>query len=96
MAGLARPRAAGYRRHVRRLIAHRRGYHEWPNSTPLLDVARTLVGAASVLVGAFAAVFAAMAARDGNGDQVAEYGLLGIVVANGLVEAAIRWRRHHW
>jgi hypothetical protein len=80
-----------------RLLAHRRGYHEWPSSTPLLDVARVLVQAASVLIAAFAVIFAAMAARDGNGDQVAEYGLflLGIAVANGLVEFAIRWRRHH-
>jgi len=81
-----------------RLFAHRGGYHEWPASTPLLDVARVLVRAASVLIAGFALIFAAMAARDGNGGQVAEYGLffVGIAVANGLLEFAIRWQRHHW
>jgi heme/copper-type cytochrome/quinol oxidase subunit 3 len=79
------------------VIAHRRGYHEWPNSTPLLDITRVLVGAASLMIGAFAVIFAAFAARDGNGDQIAKYVLflVGIAVANGLVELAIRWRRHH-
>jgi hypothetical protein len=82
---------------MRPLIGHRRGYHDWRNSTPLLDVTRVLVGAASLMIGLWAVIFAALAARDGETDQVIEYGLymLGVAVANGAVEFAIRWRRHH-
>jgi hypothetical protein len=79
------------------LIAHRRGYHEWSNSTPLLDVARVLVGAASVMIAGFAVIFAAMAARDEHSGQVRTYvlWLVGLAVANGAVDLFIRWRRHH-
>jgi hypothetical protein len=79
------------------LIAHRRGYHEWPSSTPLLDVARVLVGSASVVIGVCAVMFAAFANGDDRGGQIAKYVLflVAIAVANGLVELLIRWRRHH-
>jgi hypothetical protein len=79
------------------LISHRRGYHEWSNTTPLLDMTRVLVGAASVVIGAFALIFAAFANGDGRGAQIVKYVLflVGIAVANGLVELLIRWRRHH-
>jgi hypothetical protein len=82
---------------MRTLVTHRRSYHEWRNSTPLLDVARVLVGAASVMIVGWALILAVFAARDGNGDQVVDYGLflVATAVANGLVEFAIRWRRHH-
>ena len=88
---------AHYGRRMRPLFGHRRSYHEWPSSTPLLDVTRVLVGAASLMIGLWAVVFAALAARDGNEEQVIEYGLvlLGVGAANGAVELAIRWRRHH-
>ena len=81
-----------------RLFGHRRGYHEWPSSTPLLDVARVLVGAASAMIAIYALILAAAAAGNGETGQLVDYGLffVGIAVANGLIEFAIRWRRHHW
>lgn len=78
-------------------IAHRKSYHAWPGSTPLMDVVRVLVAAASVMVAGYALIFMALAVRDGNGSLAARYGLFlaGILVINGLVEVLRRWRRHH-
>ena len=80
-----------------RASRHSRGYHDWANSTPLIDVARTLVAVASVVIGSYALIFMAIAARDANWGLVAKHApfLVAIAVANGLVDVVRRWRRHH-
>ena len=79
------------------MFARRRNYHEWPASTPVIDVVRVIVAAASVMIGAYALVFMAFAVRDGDSDLTARYSLFlgGVVIANLLVEMLRRWRRHH-
>jgi hypothetical protein len=74
-----------------------RSYHEWPASTPVLDLLRTLVAAASVMIGGYALIFFAFALRDGNGGLALRYllFLVGVGVANGTVAGLRRWRRHH-
>ena len=47
---------------------HGRGYHEWRTSTPVIDVARTVVGVASVVIGAHAAIFLAIAISNRDGE----------------------------
>jgi hypothetical protein len=80
-----------------RLIGHTRGYHEWPSSTPLLDVARTLLAVATVTIGGYALLFLALAVRDANWALAAQYvlALLILAVANVALDLLHRWRRHH-
>jgi hypothetical protein len=82
---------------MRRIAGHRSGYHDWPNSTPMIDVVRTLVAVASVVIGGYALVFMAFAVRDTNWGLAAKYGpfLIAVGLANGLVDVVRRWRRHH-
>jgi hydrogenase-4 membrane subunit HyfE len=79
------------------MAEHRRSYHEWPSSTPVLDIVRAVVAAASVLIAAYAIIFLGFAVRDGSGSDIAAYGLflVGVLLANAAVEVTRRWRRHH-
>jgi hypothetical protein len=76
---------------------HSRGYHEWPNSTPVIDAVGAIVAVASVVVGAHAALFLGFAARNGDGKAAAENALFFVAIglANGSVDALRHWRRHH-
>jgi hypothetical protein len=75
----------------------RRPYHEWTTSTPLLDVARTLLAVASVMILGYALIFMAFALADADWGLAAKYGIFVAVVgaANLAMDALIRWRRHH-
>ena len=77
--------------------ASRWPYHEWPSSTPVLDVARVLVAVASVMILGYDLIFLAFAVADGNGGLAAKYGIFVAVVgaANLAMDTLIRWRRHH-
>jgi hypothetical protein len=77
--------------------AARRPYHEWTTSTPVLDVARTLVAVASVMILGYALIFMAFAVADADWGLVAKYGSFVAVVgaANLAMDVLIRWRRHH-
>ncbi|MGH2968414.1 MAG: hypothetical protein ACRDK0_05025 [Solirubrobacteraceae bacterium] len=63
----------------------------------MIDAVGTVVAVASVVVGAHAALFLALAMRNGDGAAAAENALffVAIVVANGLVDVLRHWRRHH-
>ena len=76
---------------------HTRGYHAWASETPVIDVIRTVIAVASVLVGSYAALFLALALMAGNGRLAAENALFfpAIVLVNGVVDAVRHWRRHH-
>ena len=77
--------------------AHRPGYHEWHSSTPVIDVIRTLVAVASVVIGSYAGLFLILAAGAGKWDVAAENALFFVFIAvvNVLLDTARRWRRHH-
>ena len=68
---------------------------ESPSSTPLLDGARMLIRAVSVVIGFYALVFLGFAVNDGHYGRAATYALflVACAVANGAVELAIRRRR---
>ena len=72
-------------------------YHEWTSSTPLLDVARTLVAVASVMILGYDLIFLGFALADGSWGLAAKYGLFVAAVgaANLALDGLIRWRRHH-
>jgi hypothetical protein len=74
-----------------------RGYHEWVTETPVIDVVRTVIGVASVLVGCYAALFLVLALQAGQRKTAAENALffVAIALANGAVDAVRHWRRHH-
>jgi Trk-type K+ transport system membrane component len=78
-------------------FAERRAYHEWPASTPILDLWRVLVRVASVVILAYALIFLAFAVADANWGLAVKYGVFVPVVAaaNLGMDALIRWRRHH-
>jgi hypothetical protein len=82
---------------VHRPWRHSRGYHEWQSTTPVIDAVRTIVAAASVVIGAHAALFLAIAVRDGDGEAAADCGafFVAIALANGFVDALRNWRSHH-
>ncbi len=71
------------------------GYYERASTTPLLDAAGTIIGVASVVIGGYAALFMAIAIRDGNGGLAFKNSLfiVGVAVANGALSLARRWRR---
>jgi hypothetical protein len=77
--------------------ASRWPYHEWPSSTPVLDVARLLVAVASVMVLGYDLIFLGFAIRDANWGLAAKYGVFVVVVgaANLAMHALVHWRRHH-
>jgi hypothetical protein len=76
---------------------HARDYHEWPNSTPVIDAVGAIVAVASLVIGAHAALFLVFALREGNEAVAADNALIfvGIALANGFVDALRHWRRHH-
>lgn len=76
---------------------HRKSYHEWDRSTPLMDAMRPVVAAISVFIASWAVLFLAFAIRDGNRTQIVQYGafLVVILAVNAAFEAVRRWRRHH-
>jgi hypothetical protein len=77
--------------------AHRASYHEWPNSTPIVDVARCLIAVASVLIGTYAVLFAAFAVAASDWALAAKNGafLVAVAIANVAGDAVRRWRQHH-
>jgi hypothetical protein len=74
-----------------------RPYHEWPASTPVLDIARVLVAVASVMILGYDLIFLAFAIGNSDWGLAAKYGVFVAVVgaANLAMDALIRWRRHH-
>jgi hypothetical protein len=76
---------------------HRPGYHEWPNSTPVIDAIGAVVAVASLVIGSHAALFLLFALRSGDGETATENALffVAIAVANGVVDTLRQWRRHH-
>ena len=76
---------------------HSRGYHEWPNTTPVIDAVGTVVAVASVVIGAHAALLLTLAVRIGDEETAADNALffVAIALANAAVGALRRWRRHH-
>jgi hypothetical protein len=78
-------------------VAHRRGYHEWPASTPVIDAIGAVVAVMSVVIGSYAGLFLILAAGAGEWDTAADNALFFVViaVANGIVDAVRRWYRHH-
>lgn len=78
-------------------MSHRPDYHEWTRSTPLVDAIGTIVAVASVVIGGYAGLFLFMAISAGRWDVAADDALffLFIAVANGAVDVARHWYRHH-
>jgi formate-dependent nitrite reductase membrane component NrfD len=78
-------------------VSHRPDYHEWARSTPVIDAIGTVVAFASVVIGGYAALFLVMAIGAGRWDVAADDALifLFIALANGAVDAARHWYRHH-
>jgi hypothetical protein len=76
---------------------HSRSYHEWPSSTPVVDAVRAIVGVASIVIGGHAALFLAVAMRDGDEEAVTINAMFfaGIALANAFMDALRHWRRHH-
>ena len=76
---------------------HSRTYHAWPRSTPVIDAVATIVAVASVVIGAHAALFLAIAASNGDRATAIEdvLFLIAIAVANALLDIIRHWRRHH-
>ena len=76
---------------------HARTYHSWPSSTPVIDAVMTMLAVASVVIGAYAALFLAFAVSAGDTGTAVQDALfvVAIGVANGLGELARRWCRHH-
>jgi hypothetical protein len=74
-----------------------RSYHEWPSSTPVIDAVRTIVAFASLVIGAYAALFLAFAVMDGDREAAAQNVLFFVAIglANGLMDGLRHWRRHH-
>ena len=71
------------------------GYYERASMTPVLDAIETIIGVASVVIGGYAAIFMAIAIRDGNANLAFKNSLflLAVALANGALSAARRWRR---
>jgi hypothetical protein len=76
---------------------HSHGYHEWASETPVIDVVRTVIAVASVLIGTYAGLFMILALQAGNDEAAAENALFFVAIAlvNGIVDAVRHWRRHH-
>jgi uroporphyrinogen-III decarboxylase len=74
-----------------------RSYHEWSSTTPVIDAIGSIVGVASVVIGGHAAIFLAVALRDGDEWATLVNLLLfaAIAVANASLDALRHWRRHH-
>jgi hypothetical protein len=73
------------------------GYHAYARETPVLDAIGSVIGVASVVIGAYALLFLGFAMHHGNDAVAMQNALLlaVIAVANGLYELLRYWRRHH-
>jgi hypothetical protein len=80
-----------------RLGSGRPSYHEWPSSTPVIDVVVSVAAMASVVIGAHAALFLALALSNGDTATAFEDALFFVAIGagNGALEALRHWRRHH-
>jgi hypothetical protein len=78
-------------------VRHSPGYHERPVETPVIDVVRTVIAVASVLIGSYAALFLVLALAAGDRQLARENALFFVAIAlvNGFVDAVRHWRRHH-
>ena len=78
-------------------LRHSQSYHAWPSPTPVIDVVRTVIGVASVLIGSYAALFCVLALQAGDQRLAVTNALffVPIALANALVDAVRHWRRHH-
>jgi hypothetical protein len=78
-------------------VPHAPGYHEWPNSTPIVDAIMTVIAVASVVIGSYALLFLALAVLRGDGALAVDNGLIfvGVMVLNGVADCVRHWRRHH-
>jgi hypothetical protein len=76
---------------------HSRGYHEWSSTTPVIDAVGAIVAVASVVIGAHAAIFVALALQSGDGAAAADNALFFVAIglANGFLDGLRHWRRHH-
>jgi formate-dependent nitrite reductase membrane component NrfD len=76
---------------------HSASYHEWANSTPVIDAVGTILAVASVVIGTYAALFFSFALSSGDGETARENALffVAIAAANGSLDALRHWRRHH-
>ena len=63
----------------------------------MIDVVRTVIAVASVLIGSYAALFLILALAAGDERVAGENALffVAIALANGLVDAVREWRRRH-
>ena len=63
----------------------------------MVDAIGTIVAVASVVIGGYAGLFLYMAISEGRWDVAADDALffLFIAVANGAVDVARHWYRHH-
>jgi hypothetical protein len=77
---------------------HKRGYHEWESTTPLVDALGAVVGMISIVIGGHAAISLALAVRDDDNSAIFQSVLffVAIALANGFVDVLRRWRRHHY
>jgi hypothetical protein len=71
------------------------GDYERASTTPVLDAVGSIIGVASIVIGGYAALFMAIAIRDGNTQLAFKNSLFLVVVAlvNGALSAVRRWRR---
>jgi hypothetical protein len=94
---IAAIRKGGYRSRMSRARGHLASYHRWPSSTPVIDAIRSIVAAASVVIGAHAVLFLMFAVRHHDRASVIGNGALLVVIAlgNAAVDAVRHWRRHH-
>jgi hypothetical protein len=76
---------------------HSPRYHAWSASTPVIDVVATVLAFASVLIGAHAALFLAIALSIRDTPTAIESSMffVAIALANGALEIVRHWRRHH-
>ena len=76
---------------------HSPRYHEWKASTPVIDVVATVLAVASVVIGAHAGLFLAIALSTGNGDAARGSAMFFVAIGlgNGALELLRHWRRHH-
>jgi hypothetical protein len=77
-------------------LRHWCGDPQWVSETPVIDVVRTGIGVASVLIGCYAALFVILALQAATEGQPPRNALFfaAIALANGRRDAVRHWRRH--
>ena len=78
-------------------MRHAPGYHAHARSTPVIDAIGSVIAVASLVIATYALLFLGFAMHHGNASVAMQYAvfLAVIAIANGLLEALRRWRRHH-